>query len=360
MSNILQVIQPGVIFGKDIKKLFNLAKKNNFAIPAINCINTDIINAVLESASIYKSPVIIQFSYGGSSFLSGKGIPNTIDTHKKSVIGSIAGANYVHLMAKYYNIPVILHTDHCHKNNLSWIDQLLIKNKEYFKAYNRPLFSSHMIDLSKETLEENIHTCKKYLKDMSSMNMYLEIELGCTGGEEDGIDNTNIDHNLLYTRPQDVNYAYKELKKISSLFTIAASFGNVHGVYKKGNVQLKPSILKNAQILIRSNNHSQKNPVNFVFHGGSGSSLKDITKSISYGVIKMNIDTDIQWKYWKGTLDYYRTNKEYLTSQLGNSTEKNKPNKKYYDPRSWIRNSQLYIRAKLKKIFQDLNSFNTL
>ncbi|CAL4043606.1 Fructose-bisphosphate aldolase class 2 [Buchnera aphidicola (Anoecia corni)] len=360
MSKILQVIQPGVIFGQDIQKLFYLAKKYNFAIPAINCINTDIINAVLESASLYRSPVIIQFSYGGSSFLSGKGIPNTLDIHEKSVIGSIAGANYVHLMAKYYNVPVILHTDHCHKKNLSWIDQLLVKNKEYFKRKNHPLFSSHMIDLSEETLEKNIDTCKKYLEDMSSMNIYLEIELGCTGGEEDGVDNTNIDNKLLYTSPQDIKHAYEELKKISSKFTIAASFGNVHGVYQQGNVKLKPSILKNAQILIRSNNCSQENPVNFVFHGGSGSSLQDITQSISYGVIKMNIDTDIQWKYWKGTLDYYKSNKEYLKSQLGNSTQKNKPNKKYYDPRSWIRNSQLYIRAKLKKIFQDLNSFNTL
>jgi len=357
--NILSIVKPGVMNGDETQIIFELAKKKQFAIPAVNCIGTDSINIVLETAAKVKSPVIIQFSHGGASFIAGYKNKFAID-QEHAIKGSISGAQHVHLMAKYYKVPVILHTDHCPKETLPWIDGLLEIGKNYYLNHKRPLFTSHMIDLSKESLQENISICKKYLKKMQSINMMLEIELGCTGGEEDGVDNTKLDKKLLYTQPEDVNYAYEELKKISKNFSIAASFGNIHGVYQTGNVDLRPIILKDSQTFVSTKHNLKKNPLNLVFHGGSGSNLEEIKESIEYGIVKMNIDTDIQWAAWKGILKFYKTNKEFLQNQLGNKIDKNKPNKKYYDPRTWIRKSQESMSIRLEKSFKELNSFNIL
>ncbi|AEH39868.1 fructose-1,6-bisphosphate aldolase [Buchnera aphidicola (Cinara tujafilina)] len=360
MANILNFIKPGVLNAMDMKILFSLAKQHKFAIPAINCINTDSINSVLETAAQIKSPVIIQFSYGGSAFISGLGL-KTSYVHQPSIIGAISGAQHVHLLSKYYKIPVILHTDHCDKDHLPWIDGLLEKGKEFFKEYKKPLFSSHMIDLSKENIKNNIFISSQYLKKVTNINMILEIELGCTGGEEDGIDNSMIQKKYLYTDTKDIFYAYKKLNKISNNFIIAAAFGNVHGVYQPGKILLKPSILKKAQQYISNKiSNLPNNPLNFVFHGGSGTNIKDIQKSINYGVIKFNIDTDMQWASWKGVLDFYLLNHEYLNGQLGNPTGKDQPNKKYYDPRIWLRNSQNYSVKYLKNVFIKLNAKNIL
>ncbi|CAL4323002.1 Fructose-bisphosphate aldolase class 2 [Buchnera aphidicola (Periphyllus testudinaceus)] len=360
MKNNLKNFKKGVLNGTETKKIFKLAKKNNFAIPAINCINTDSINSVLQTASEIKSPVIIQFSYGGSIFISGKK-NNKKEMFQEAIDGAVSGAKHIHLVSKHYNIPIIIHTDHCNKELLPWVDGLIKVGKKYFSKKGRPLFSSHMLDLSQENLKTNINYCSKYLKKLKKINMLLEIELGCTGGEEDGIDNTKIEKKYLYTKPKEVNYAYNKLSLIGKNFSIAASFGNVHGVYKIGNVELKPKILKKSQKYIKNKNHLKKNnPLNFVFHGGSGSSLKDIKKSIKYGVVKINFDTDIQWSSWKGVLNFYKKNKKYLQNQLGNPEGKNKPNKKYYDPRNWIQHSKDCSSLKLKKIFLNLNSINLL
>lgn len=360
MCKIYKTIKPGVMDSNDIKMLFDLAKKKNFAIPAINCINTDSINAVLETASKINSPVIIQFSYNGSAFLSGLEFKKKNKTHIPSVLGAISGAKHIHLVAKEYNIPVIIHTDHCYKEILPWINLLLEEGKNFFKENRKPLFSSHMIDLSKQNIKENVDTSIKYLKKITSLNMILELELGCTGGEEDGIDNTNINKKLLYTDPKDVYYAYKKLNKISNNFIIAASFGNVHGVYKSGQVSLKPNILKKSQKYVEKMENVSKNPLNFVFHGGSGSKDKEIQESIKYGIIKLNIDTDIQWSSWKGVLKYYLSNNKYLQNQLGNPYGDHQPNKKYYDPRNWIRSSKKSTYKYLKSIFIKLNACNIL
>lgn len=359
MDNILKIIKPGVLNADEMKILFSLAKKNKFAIPAINCIGNESINSVLETAAYMKSPVIIQFSYSGSAFISGLGL-RAKNLYQPSIIGAISGAQHVHLLSKYYKIPVILHTDHCPNENLPWIDGLLKEGKSFFKKNRRPLFSSHMIDLSKETIKKNISVSINYLKKLTALNMILEFELGCTGGEEDGIDNSQIQRKYLYTDTKDIYYAYKKLNQISDNFIVAASFGNVHGVYKPGKISLKPSILKKAQKYIRKRKNLPKNPLNFVFHGGSGTNLQDIQKSIEYGVIKFNVDTDMQWASWKGVLDFYLLNQEYLQNQLGNPTGKNQPNKKYYDPRIWLRNSQKYSFKYLKNIFQKLNAKNIL
>ncbi|CAL4322995.1 Fructose-bisphosphate aldolase class 2 [Buchnera aphidicola (Chaitophorus sp. 3695)] len=361
MKKINKKMPIGVLNGSETKEIFELAKKNNYAIPSINCINTDSINTILKTANYMKSPVIIQFSYGGSTFLSGKENTNNKKLFQEAIDGAISGAQHIHLMSKYYNIPIILHTDHCNKELLPWIQGLIKVGEKFFKDHQRPLFSSHMLDLSQESLKNNIKTCSKYLKKMNKINMLLEIELGCTGGEEDGIDNTNLEKKYLYTKPKEVNYAYQKLSKISPLFSIAASFGNVHGVYKKGNIDLKPKILKKSQIYVQhKNNISQVNPLNFVFHGGSGSSLSDIHKSIKYGVVKINFDTDIQWFTWEGILKFYKKYKNYLQSQLGNPQGINQPNKKYYDPRNWIKKSQNNTYLKLQKIFKNLNAINIL
>ena len=351
-------IKPGVATGKAVQDIFKLAKEKGFALPAVNVIGSNTINGVLETAASLNAPVIIQFSNGGGVFNAGKGLSN--ENQKAAIAGSIAGAKHIHLMAEAYGVPVILHTDHCAKKLLPWIDGLLDASEEHFKQTGKPLYSSHMIDLSEEPLEENIEICKKYLARMSKMGMTLEIELGITGGEEDGVDNTDVDVSKLYTQPEEVAYAYEELLKVSPRFTIAASFGNVHGVYKPGNVKLTPKILDNSQKYIEKKYGTEKNPVDFVFHGGSGSSLEEIREAIGYGVIKMNIDTDLQYAYMSGVRDYMVEKKDYLQGQIGNPDGSDAPNKKYYDPRVWVRSAELSFKARIKQAFEDLNNIDTL
>jgi fructose-bisphosphate aldolase class II len=350
-TKVLDAMDAGVVSGDDLQTLFTIAKKNNFAIPAVNVVGTSSINAVMEAAKNVNSPVIVQFSNGGAAFYAGKGI----DAKEGAVLGAISGAMHVHTLAEAYGVPVVLHTDHAARKLLPWIDALLDASEAQFKNSGKPLFSSHMIDLSEEPLEENIETCKRYLERMSKMGMTLEIELGITGGEEDGVDNSDVDNNLLYTQPEEVAYAYEELMKVSDKFTIAASFGNVHGVYKPGNVILRPEILDNSQKYIQQKYGTGEKPVNFVFHGGSGSELKDIRDAISYGVIKMNIDTDTQWAFWDGVRKYTAYYHDYLQGQIGNPEGEDKPNKSYYDPRKWLREGELSMVKRLEQAFDDLN-----
>ncbi len=355
-SKIFDAVKPGVVTGDDVQAIFKIAKENQFALPAVNVVGSDSVNGVLEAAAAVNSPVIIQFSNGGAQFTAGKGLK--LEGQKAQILGAVAGAKHVHQVAEAYGVPVILHTDHAAKKLLPWIDGLLDASEENFKATGKPLFSSHMLDLSEETLEENVQTCAKYLERMSKMGMTLEIELGCTGGEEDGVDNSGMDSSALYTQPEDVAYAYETLGKISPNFTIAAAFGNVHGVYKPGNVKLTPKILDNSQKFIQEKFKTAEKPVNFVFHGGSGSTPEEIKEAISYGVIKMNIDTDTQWATWEGVLKFYKANEGYLQSQLGNPDGADKPNKKYYDPRVWIRKGQESMVARIKQAFEDLNAID--
>lgn len=355
-KGILDIVKPGVLFGEDVLKVYAAAKEVGFAIPAVNVVGTDSINGVLEAAAKVKSPVIIQFSNGGAAYYAGKGLSN--ENEKAAITGAISGAIHVHMMAEAYGIPVILHTDHAAKKLLPWIDALLDAGEAHYKTHGKPLFSSHMLDLSEETLEENIAISKKYLGRMSKIGMSIEIELGVTGGEEDGVDNTGVDNALLYTQPEDVAYAYEELSQISPNFTIAASFGNVHGVYKPGNVVLTPKILDNSQKYIEEKYNTAAKPVNFVFHGGSGSTQEEIREAISYGVIKMNIDTDTQWATWIGVKDYYEKYKGYLQGQIGNPEGEDKPNKKYYDPRKWLRAGQETLVARVVGAFEDLNALH--
>ncbi len=343
----------GVLWGDDLTKLYRHAHENNYAIPAVNVVGSCSVNAVLETAKNVNSPVIIQFSNGGAQFNGGKGL--TGDNHFGAIQGAVAGAKSIHQLAQDYGVSVILHTDHAAKKLLPWIDGLLTASEEHFKSYGCPLFSSHMIDLSEEPIKENIGTCKEYLKRMKPLGMCLEIELGCTGGEEDGVDNTDIDNSKLYTQPSEVSYAYEQLKEISPLFTIAASFGNVHGVYKPGNVSLTPKILKNSQEFIEENFKTSIKPVHFVFHGGSGSSQSEIREAIDYGVIKMNIDTDLQWAFWDGVKNYVKKNENYLQGQIGNPDGDDSPNKKYYDPRKWLRAGEESFITRLTQSFEDLN-----
>jgi fructose-bisphosphate aldolase class II len=355
-KRILDIVKPGVLFGDDVQKVYNMAKEVGFAIPAVNVVSNDSINAVLEAAAKVKSPVIIQFSNGGASYYAGKGLSN--ENEKAAILGAIAGAKYVHMMAEAYGVAVILHTDHAAKKLLPWIDALLDAGEKHFTHTGKALYSSHMLDLSEEPLEENISICKSYLERMCKIGMSIEIELGVTGGEEDGVDNTNIDNALLYTQPQEVAYAYEELSKVSPDFTIAASFGNVHGVYKPGNVQLTPKILDNSQKYIEEKFNTKAKPVNFVFHGGSGSLPSEISEAISYGVIKMNIDTDTQWATWAGAKAYIEKYSDYLQGQIGNPEGEDKPNKKYYDPRKWLRAAQETLVARVEEAFADLNALN--
>lgn len=356
-KRILEVMKPGVLFGDDIQKLFEIAKEEGYALPAVNVVGTDSINAVLEAAKVVNSPVIIQFSNGGASYYAGKGLSN--EEEKAAIVGAISGAIHTHMMAEAYGIPVILHTDHAARHLLPWIDALLDAGEKYYAQHGKPLFSSHMLDLSEESLEENVATCVEYMKRMDKIGMTLEIELGVTGGEEDGVDNTNIDNALLYTQPEDVAYAYEKLSAVSKNFTIAASFGNVHGVYKPGNVILTPIILDNSQKYIKEKfKTASDKPVNFVFHGGSGSTLEEIREAIGYGVIKMNIDTDTQWATWEGVKDYYEKYKDYLQGQIGNPEGEEKPNKKYYDPRKWLRDGQKTLINRVKVAFNDLNAID--
>ncbi|WP_298554775.1 class II fructose-bisphosphate aldolase [uncultured Algibacter sp.] len=351
-------IKPGVATGKEVQAIFNHAKANNYALPAVNVIGSDTINGVLETARDLNAPVIIQFSNGGAQFNAGKGLSN--DGQNAAIAGAIAGAKHVHTLAEAYGVPVILHTDHCAKKLLPWIDGLLDASEIHFKETGKSLFSSHMIDLSEEPIEENIEICKQYLERMSKMGMTLEIELGITGGEEDGVDNTDVDDSKLYTQPEEVAYAYEELSKVSPQFTIAAAFGNVHGVYKPGNVKLTPKILKNSQEHISKKYGVEHNHIDFVFHGGSGSTVEEIREGISYGVIKMNIDTDLQYAFMSGIRDYMGNKSEYLKAQIGNPDGDDVPNKKYYDPRVWLREGEKTFVARLKKAFEDLNNVNTL
>ena len=346
--------RPGVLHGEEVTELLNYANENNFALPAVNVTGTNTVNAVLETARDLNSPVMIQFSNGGASFFAGKGLSN--DNQQASILGGISGAMHVHTMAKAYGVPVVLHTDHCAKKLLPWIDGLLEAGQKFYETRGYPLYSSHMLDLSEEPLEENIGICVDYLKKMKELGMTLEIELGVTGGEEDGVDNTDVDSARLYTQPEEVAYAYEELSKVSHRFTVAAAFGNVHGVYKPGNVELRPIILKNSQEYVKEKYGLQNdNPINFVFHGGSGSSPEEIREAIEYGAIKMNIDTDLQWAFWTGVRDYYEGNRDYMQAQIGNPDGEDKPNKKFYDPRKWLREGEGSFKTRLAKAFEDLN-----
>ena len=351
-------IKPGVATGDEVQAIFNHAKANNYALPAINVIGSNSINGVLETARDLNAPVIIQFSNSGAQFNAGKGLAN--ENQKSAISGAIAGAKHVHTMALEYGVPVILHTDHCAKKLLPWIDGLLDASEQHFAETGKPLFSSHMIDLSEEPIEENISICKTYLERMSKMGMTLEIELGITGGEEDGVDNTDVDDSKLYTQPEEVAYAYEELSKVSPKFTIAAAFGNVHGVYKPGNVKLTPKILKNSQEFISKKYGVELNHIDFVFHGGSGSTVEEIREGISYGVIKMNIDTDLQYAFMTGVRDYMGEKTDYLKGQIGNPDGDDVPNKKFYDPRVWLREAEKTFVIRLKKAFEDLNNIKTL
>ncbi|MCK5401329.1 MAG: class II fructose-bisphosphate aldolase [Flavobacteriaceae bacterium] len=351
-------IKAGVATGKEVQDIFKLAKEKNFALPAVNVIGSNSINGVLETARDLNAPVIIQFSNGGAVYNAGKGLSN--ENQKAAIAGAVAGAKHIHLLAAAYGVPVILHTDHCAKKLLPWIDGLLDASEKHYAKTGKPLYSSHMIDLSEEPIEENIEICKQYLERMAKMGMTLEIELGITGGEEDGVDNTDVDDSKLYTQPEEVAFAFEELSKISDQFTIAAAFGNVHGVYKPGNVKLTPKILKNSQEYITKKYGVGHNHIDFVFHGGSGSTVEEIREAIGYGVIKMNIDTDMQYAFMCGIRDYFKTNEDYLKSQIGNPEGDELPNKKYYDPRKWLREGENTFVQRLKKAFEDLNNVNTL
>lgn len=357
-ENMSHSIKPGVATGDDVQAIFKYAKEKGFALPAVNVTSSSTINSVMETAAKVNSPVIIQFSNGGAHYNAGKGLSN--ENERAAIAGGIAGAKHIHTLAEAYGAVVILHTDHCAKNLLPWIDGLLNASEEHFKQTGKPLYSSHMIDLSEEPIEENIEICKKYLTRMSKMGMTLEIELGITGGEEDGVDNTDVDSSKLYTQPAEVAFAYEELMKVSDKFTIAAAFGNVHGVYKPGNVKLTPKILKNSQEFVQQKFNTGVNPVDFVFHGGSGSTLEEIREAISYGVIKMNIDTDLQFAFTEGVRDYMVNKIDYLKTQIGNPEGDDKPNKKYYDPRKWMREGELTFIKRLEQAFADLNSVNVL
>lgn len=351
-------IKPGVATGKEVQAIFSYAKEKGFALPAVNVVGSDSVNAVMETAAKVNSPVIIQFSNGGAQFNAGKGLSNA--NEKAAILGAVAGAKHIHLLAEAYGVPVILHTDHAAKKLLPWIDGLLDASEKYFAETGKSLYSSHMIDLSEEPIEENIEICKTYLERMSKIGMTLEIELGITGGEEDGVDNSDVDVSKLYTQPEEVAYAYEELMKVSDQFTIAAAFGNVHGVYKPGNVVLTPKILKNSQEYIQKKFNTEANPINFVFHGGSGSTVEEIRESIGYGVIKMNLDTDMQFAFTEGVRDYILDKQDYIKTQIGNPEGEELPNKKYYDPRKWLREGEKTFVARLTKSFEDLNNINTL
>ena len=351
-------IKPGVATGDEVQEIFRYAKEKGFALPAVNVTGSSSVNAVMETAAKLNAPVIIQFSNGGAQFNAGKGLSNA--NEQSAILGGVAGALHIHTLAKAYGATVILHTDHCAKKLLPWIDGLLDASEKHFAETGKPLYSSHMIDLSEEPIEENIELCKTYLARMSKMGMTLEIELGITGGEEDGVDNSDVDSSKLYTQPEEVAYAYEELMKISPRFTIAAAFGNVHGVYKPGNVKLTPKILKNSQEFVQKKYDTIANPIDFVFHGGSGSTVEEIREAIGYGVIKMNIDTDMQFAYTEGIRDYMTSKIDYLRTQIGSPDGADSPNKKYYDPRKWVREGEVTFNTRLEQAFADLNNVNTL
>jgi fructose-bisphosphate aldolase class II len=358
MSDLETKIAPGVVTGDQVQELFALAKANEFALPAVNVTGTNTINATLETAKEVNAPVIVQFSNGGAAFIAGKGVGNA--NQQASIAGAVSGAHHVRQLAELYGVRVILHTDHAAKKLLPWVDGMLDAGEAFYKVHGEPLFSSHMLDLSEEPLAENIETCKRYLERMSHMGMTLELELGVTGGGEDGVDHSGVESSRLYTQPEEVCYAYEQLMKVSDKFTVAAAFGNVHGVYAPGNVKLRPDILLNSQKYVQQKLGTGEKPINFVFHGGSGSDPADIQAAISYGVIKMNIDTDVQWAFWDGIRGYYQDKEGYLQSQIGNPEGPDKPNKKHYDPRIWLRKGEESVKIRLKQAFEELNNVNTL
>lgn len=354
---VFDKIKPGVVWGKDLATLFQICKDEDWAMPAVNCVNTESVNGAMEAAKAAGSPIIIQFSNGGAAFFAGKGLK--LEGQEAAVLGAVSAAKHVHMLAEKYGVAVVLHTDHCAKKLLPWVDGMLDHGEKFFKENGKPLFSSHMLDLSEEPIPENIEISKKYLERMSKMGMWLEIELGITGGEEDGVDNSDVPDEDLYSKPEEIEYAYSELLKVSPNFTVAAAFGNVHGVYKPGNVKLTPKILKKAQdYIVEKHKTASKEPVTYVFHGGSGSTREEIREAISYGVVKMNIDTDTQWATWEGILKYYKDKEGYLQGQLGNPEGPDSPNKKFYDPRVWLRKAQETMIARLKLAFEDLNAIN--
>ncbi len=346
----------GVATGDAVQAILNDALENEYALPAVNVVGTNTVNAVLETASQVNSPVMIQFSNGGGVFFAGKSLAN--DGQAGAIAGSVSGARHVHAMAEAYDVPVILHTDHCARKLLPWMDGMLDAGEKFHERNGKSLYSSHMLDLSEEPIEDNLGTCKEYFERMNALDMTIEIELGVTGGEEDGVDNTDIDSARLYTQPEEVNQAYETLTQVSHRFTVAAAFGNVHGVYKPGNVELTPVILKNSQEFVKERHGTGDKPIHFVFHGGSGSSREQIREAIGYGVIKMNLDTDTQWAFWDGVHGFYKENKDYLQSQLGNPEGDDKPNKKFYDPRSWLREGENALVERLTRSFEDLNCIN--
>ena len=348
--------QSGVLTGDQVTELFNDAKDKGYALPAVNVTGTNSINAVLETAKELNSPVIVQFSNGGGAFYSGKGLSNT--DQQSAIAGSVSGAHHIHLMAQLYQVPVIIHTDHCAKNLLPWMDGMLHHGEKFFEKNSKSLFSSHMLDFSEEPLHENIELSVQYFERMNKMGITLEIELGVTGGEEDGVDNSDVDSSKLYTQPEEVSYAYEHMSKVSNRFTIAAAFGNVHGVYKPGNVKLQPVILNNSQLFVQEKFNTVSKPIHFVFHGGSGSTREEIREAISYGAVKMNIDTDMQWAFTEGIRDYMAGKSAYLQSQIGNPEGADKPNKKFYDPRVWLREGEKTFVSRLKLAFEDLNCVN--
>ena len=354
-----QSFRAGVLYGDEVTELLNYAQANQFALPAVNVTSSSTVNAVLETAKEVNSPVIVQFSNGGAQFFAGKGLDNK--DQKAAIAGGLSGAMHVHTMAEAYGVPVILHTDHCAKNLLPWIDGLLDAGEKFYAKRGFPLYSSHMLDLSEEPLEENLEISTRYFKRMAKIGMTIEIELGVTGGEEDGVDNTGIDSSRLYTQPEEVFESYQQLNGVSNRFMIAAAFGNVHGVYKPGNVELRPVILKNSQQYVKEQlKIDDKDPIHFVFHGGSGSSQEEIREAISYGAIKMNIDTDLQWAYWDGVRKYEAGKRDYLQAQIGNPDGDEKPNKKNYDPRVWVRSAEVSFKERLKQAFTDLNCIDRL
>jgi fructose-bisphosphate aldolase class II len=358
MPSLKDTIAPGVVTGAQVQEIFAAARGRQFALPAVNVSGLNTINVVMETARAVNAPVIIQFSYGIALFLAGQGLDN--EHHRAATAGAISGAHHIHQMAELYGARVILHTDHAARKLLPWLDQLLAAGERFYERQGKPLFSSHMIDLSAEPLQDNLDTCRRYLERMSKLGMTLEIELGITGGVEEGMDNTGVDNARLYTQPEDVAYAYESLRQVSDRFTIAAAFGNVHGVYKPGNVQLRPEILKNSQTYVQRKFGTAEKPINFVFHGGSGSSAQEIREAISYGVVKMNLNTDLQWAFWDGVRRYYQAYEAYLQGQIGNPEGEDKPNKNYYDPAIWLRRAEESFSARLKQAFEDLNCIDSL
>ena len=348
----------GVATGSLVKEIIQDAKENKYALPACNVIGSSSVNAAMEAAVQVNSPLIIQFSNGGAAFNAGKGLKG--ENQLAAIKGSIAGALHIHALAEAYGATIILHTDHCAKNLLPWIDGVMDANEDFYHKTGKTLFSSHMLDLSEEPLEENMEISKKYLERMSKVGMTLEVELGITGGEEDGVDNSGVDNSLLYTQPEEVAYVYEQLNSVSDNFWVAAAFGNVHGVYKPGNVVLTPKILDNSQKFIEEKFGTGKNPVDFVFHGGSGSTLEEIREAIGYGVIKMNIDTDLQFAFMEGVRKYFDAKKDYLQSQIGNPDGDDKPNKKMYDPRVWVREGEVTFKDRLVQACEDLNNIGRL